>query len=444
MTRTNRIAHVFYVAMALGLVVFAACGAVVALETPSAGRSSLVGATTRRQAIVNYIEALYISNEGTFYSYLRDWPTDPRINSFHTLIHLQEPLWALIVLGAEGSFDMSNASAFAISHLNRADMLDRFGPVNFSRRTPCSVIACRIAVELFAQLRLSNLLRPEWVSEYILRCQGPLGGFRGDTESPIGDESLIPTQAALYTMHFLDRMSLLNREAVLSFVMSCHSGGGFAYTPGAEPDTSALPLALMCLDYLGALDRIDRDKTVALVLSEWDNSKGCALDGTIVSTERLVWSLFLLDALDRIDIEAVTRWVLARQSSAHGEFLPRDGAPLSSERFEWTRAAIHILQMLDRLDALEQEFQVLMKPVHVIPQEYYDLIEKEFGGPDAGTDTVPPFVFPRIDIVKIITDFGPVSFLLFMILLPALYWYNSERNYKRARSEMRKRRRPGR
>jgi hypothetical protein len=168
-------------------------------------------------------------------------------------------------------------------------------------------------------------------------------------------------------------------------------------------------------------------------------------DGTVVDVERVIWSLGVLNALDRINVEATVTWVLSRQSSAYGEFLPFSSAQLDDERLEWARAAIHILSLLGRLDELDQEFTVYMAPVHTIPQAYYNFISEHFPTTTTTTPTTGSngnFVWPHINLDSLMAALGP-SLLILVIILPAIYWVYSERQQKRARLRERKNRKPG-
>ncbi|MHA1930355.1 MAG: prenyltransferase/squalene oxidase repeat-containing protein [Candidatus Thorarchaeota archaeon] len=429
------------------LVVTSACSVSFLLDSPDnlilPSQKIITQTTTRRDAIIDYIEALYIPNEGAFYGYLNGWPTDPRIGSYHTIANVYKPVSTLNYLDALMSFDMTNCSEFAKGLMNTQENIDYMGPVNFSANSMASVISLSAAVDLFSFLDIYDLIIPNHFSNLVVDAQRPNGGFvRASWDT--SDENLIFTQSALYAMQFLGLLDRIDTSAALSYVLACYSDGEFAYGLIDEPDYSSIPLGLMCLDYLDALDSIDRASVIANVLTHWDNSTGNVPDGTIADAEIVIWSLYLLDALDRIDIEAAVDWVLARQSNINGAILPYHGANQEDERFEWCRAGVHILEMLDRLDALDEEFSVFITPVHTIPQGYYDFIAEYVDTTETTSDFIPYFVFPEIDFLGIILTIGPPVLVVTLLLTPVAYLYRNDRNRRKRNLEMKKKRKPGR
>ncbi len=393
---------------------------------------------TRKQAIIQYLKALYIPDEGAFYAYLKDWPTDSRIHSYHTIITVYNPIMILSYLNATSSFDISNCTAYALSLLNNGDKAIRYGPLNFSRDTPCTVIACRTGVDFFSMLGISDDLSSDQISGFVKYCQGPNGGFYDDLWDT-SNEDLISTQCSLYTLDYLGRLDMIDMESAESFVLSCYSSGSFSYVPNGTIDSSSVPLGLMCLDYLNALSSINAEDVISNVLSEWDNATGCVTGGSIVDTERVIWSLYILDALDRIDTNAVVHWVLSCQSDEHGEFLPYPGASTDDERVEWCRAAVNILKMLGSLDVLNENFTVVSMPEHVIPQGYYDFISQNVL--TTTTSNYGPYIqWPRIDILKIISDWGPIIIVMSILFIPAVIIIQSHRSKKRERAKLKKHR----
>ncbi|MDF1540374.1 MAG: prenyltransferase/squalene oxidase repeat-containing protein [Candidatus Thorarchaeota archaeon] len=405
--------------------------------------SALAQGITRRDATINYMEALYSSNEGAFYSSLKDWPTDPRVHSHHSVADVSQPLTVLISLNAQSAFDISNCTSFALGLINEPLKVDVFGPVNFSADTPCSAAGARGATELFSQLGILNQLDDDALVSFLRYCQATDGGF-GDNiwESPL-ISNLISTHSALYALNILDSVDSIDTSAAVSYLLSCYSGGGFSYVQDGGAEQSAIPLGLLSLEILDALDSIDSEEVISYVLSEWDNSSGYVTDGTIVDTERAIWSLEILDALDRINLDAVVSWVLSRQSSAYGEFLPFPGGGLEDERLEWTRAAVHILSLINRLDALNEEFTVYMDPVYTVPQDYLDYIAEHV---ETSTTTTPGSGYiplPNINWSQFFA--GLVPFLIGAVIIsPALWWLYSDRHAKRERAEIKKARKPGR
>ncbi len=392
---------------------------------------------TRKQALLDYLDALYIPEEGAFYGYLKDWPTDIRIESCHSIFDVYYPFQIFSYLDHEDVFDWSNSTSFLLGLTNDEIVHDIYGPINASVVTPCSVITSRVAVELFSELYIDDELDITAIKGFVRDCQGSSGGFTlgiwDETE-----EDLISTQCGLYTMRYLESINQIDVESSLNFILSCYSDGGFSYTPDSDVDISATPLGLLSLIYLDKLEQIDIDDTVSFVFSNFNNESGFFPDGTLVDTERIVWSLYLLDALDALNKAAVIEWVLSCQSVSHGAFLPYPGADSIDERLEWTRAALHILYFLDEMDVLDDEFTVLEYPQHTIPEGYYDFIEENIG-----TSTIPNVPWnplPRIDILSVISNFAPTLTIIGIILLPIGYIYYSDRKKREQRILEKKRR----
>ena len=393
---------------------------------------------TRKSAMLDYIEALYSYNEGAFYGYLKDWPTDSRIHSYHTLTDLYRPLTTLSYLSSLNYIDLSNCSVFAKSLLNMNEMADYYGPVNYSRDTPCSVISCEVAYDVYNILNLSGYLPLDDLVDFVVLSQGESGGFQNDIWGELPEEELVNTQVALSLLNSCDAIDLIDSEAALSFIISCYSEGGFSYVPDGYVELGAMPLALMCLDYLGELKNVDKNGITEFILSQWDNETGSVPDGTIVDTERAVWSLYLLNELDQVDINATIEWVLSCQSMEHGGFLHYPDGESIDERLEWTRAAVHILYLLDQLDVLDVQFSVYARPTHIIPQGYYDFIREYVD--TTSNPSAPHFPLPNVDFVAIFLNIAPGLAILSVILLPAAYFVYQDRRKKAIRQELKKKR----
>jgi len=398
--------------------------------------------TTRRQAVIDYLLALYKPEEGTFYAYLRDWPRDPRFRVYPDIFDVYDAFRVMRHLDYVEQFDWSNCTKFLRSLANDESAYDTFGPLNSSRLAQCDVITCDVATDMFPGLGISDALDVDAIVEYIYRAQTPSGGFvvavwEDREERP----NLIGTQSALVALKRLNRLDAIDMQGAIEYVLSCYDGVGFAYAPGFSAEVGATPLGLMCLDYLDAMDRIDRERLISFVLSHFDNASGCATDGgTIVKTERIVWSLYLLDALDRIDQEAVVSWVLACQSTRHGGFRSDPDADDIDERLEYDRAALHILSMLGRLDVLDEWFVVIEYPEHTTPPGYYDAVEEWLERHSSSTAGGWPSL-PQVDVIGFLVREGPYIVFSSLVISPAIYICTSDRRRRAELARMKKRRR---
>ncbi len=403
--------------------------------------------TTRRQAIIDYVMALYKPEEGTFYGYLRDWPTDPRIHSYPDIPGVYYPYRVLEYLNYTSEFNWENTTSFLLSLINDESKYDIVGPINSTEESSCDVVTCAWAVELFSKLGIINELDLNAIVDFVKWSQMPSGGFKDCPWyelMPSESLDLIDAQSALFTVYWLNRTDEINSARALDFVLSCYKGNGFSFTPtSSEIDVYDTPLGLLCLSYLDGLSHINREAVISFVLSNFDNVSGHAIYEHIVNTERLIWSLDLLGALDRINQDAVVDWVIACQSTWQGAFISDpDADPLLDERLEYARAALHILQMLGRLDVLDEEITLIMYPEHVIPQAYYDFINEHF--PTSTTTANGPawVTFPHIDIVAVLAENAIALIIAAVLLMPlglVLYADRMKRIERARRKKERKR-----
>ncbi len=402
--------------------------------------------TTRRQAIMEYVMALYQPAYGTFYLYLHDWPYDPRFSLYPTMEHVYVPFVILRYLDYIDDFDWTNSTRFLQSLTNDPSKDDEYGPINMSEAVCSDTFVCNMATDMYPELDIGDALDIDAVVEFLSNLQVPSGGFLVDKWAyEIADADLVPTWDALETLDRLGRPSAIDRNRALDFVLSCYHGNGFSYYPFSSVDVYATPPGLMCLGHLNATDRIDRENVISFVLFHFDNQSGCAASGTLVETERLIWSLYLLDALDRIDCDAVVQWVLWCQSPAHGGFLSSPDADIYDERLVYCRSALHILSMLGRMDVLDRKFLMYGYPEHTTPSSYYREVDEwnrqhSSTSPGAGWGG-----FPNVDIVGTVAGSLPMLLCMVCVGAPFLCICNSDREERARRAllkERRKRRRP--
>ncbi len=317
--------------------------------------------------------------------------------------------------------------------------------MNYSKESPGGATVCSWAVELFSKLGIINELDLDAIVELIWQSQMSNGGFIDhpcQEPPPLEYLDLIVAESALFTVHWLNRINEIDTVLALDFILSCYKGGGFSYTPISEIDVGATPLGLLSLSYLGGLNNINREEVIAFVLSNYDNAGGHAKYEAIVETERLIWSLDLLDALDRIDQDAVVDWVLRCQSTWQGAFIASpDSDPILDERLEFVRAALHILQILGRLDVLDEEISLIMRPKHTIPQAYYDFIDEHF--PGTTTSRQMWTIYPNINIIAFLTENAIPLTIAAVLLSPIGLACYADRVKRIERARQKKRRRKG-
>jgi prenyltransferase beta subunit len=345
---------------------------------------------SRQQAVIDYIQALYSSEEGTFYGWLEDTPTDPRIGSCPSLYNVYDPYTILKQMGSTGVIDWSNCTKFLTSLVNTDPSSIYYDLVNFSQQTSPSTISCDVAIQLFSDFGLGGLIHDDEIAAYIASCQTSNGGFRSCASNDDPAE-MITTWCALRALDSIGRLSAIDTSAALSYVLSCyHTDGGFSNVPDVDAIPDIVPLGLFCLNILSRPDLIRTQNTTDYLLQYFD-SAGTTSGGTLVNTERFVWSLYTLGTLDQINVTNMLSWVLSCQTHQNGAFLPIPTMDYQTERLEWVRAAVHILYLCDRIDLLNENFTVTDYPEYHIPQWYIDYINKHFGA-TTDTEALAPYV----------------------------------------------------
>lgn len=400
--------------------------------------------TTRIDAIIDYLSVLYSAEDRVFRGWLSATPFDPRIGLYPSIYEVYDPFRIVKQLGREHDFNWTDPIEFLRGLVNTDPASPYYGLVNRSIRYSPSVITLAVAAELFPQLGLEDWLYPQEIANYIAQAQTPQGGFRLHATDTEYIPDMIVTWSALEALHALDLLSEIDTVAALEWVMSCYQeDGGFSNWPEVEPLPDVVPLGLFSLEYLGRTDLIRVEDTTEYLLQYWDNSTGCARGGTIVNTERLVWSLLTLGTFDRIDETALLEWVLACQTSHNGAFLSHPAAESSNERMEWCRAAVHILYLCDRLDLLEEEITVQVAPEYTVDPWYIDYVNEHFGTTTTPGNWFYP-VLPNIDLLGMLVTAMPYVVIGAIVASPGLYILWAREKKRAERRAMREKRKRGR
>ncbi|MBN2229830.1 MAG: hypothetical protein JW779_09580 [Candidatus Thorarchaeota archaeon] len=391
---------------------------------------------TRHQAILDYIEALY-SQEGRFYGWLEDTPTDPRIGSYPNIYRVHDPYTILKQLGSTDIIDWSNCTEFLKSLLNTNPSSIYYNLVNFSHRSSPTPISCDVAIQLFPEFGLDEWIYEDAIADLIASCQTSNGGFRlySSNEDPA---EMIMTWSALQALDSIGYLSAIDTTAALNYVVSCyHDDGGFSNVPDVESMPDIVPLGLFCLNILGRPDLIRVQNTTDYLLQYFDEA-GTTSGGTLVNTERFVWSLYTLGTLNQINITQMLSWVISCQTTHNGAFLPVPDYDIQGERLEWVRAAVHILYLCDRIDLLNETITVTEYPEYHIPQWYIDYINEHFGSTISGGGFIP--FWPDIDIIAILITWLPYIGIFSLASLPGVYIAWTRKKKKLERREQRNRR----
>ena len=384
--------------------------------------ASQVHVITRRQAIIDYVMALYCEEDGAFYPYLGAIPRDPRIGLYPEIFDVSDPYFILKRLNATGVLDWNKCREFLKSLVNVDSQSPYYGLVNYSQRSSgLGVFTSETAISIFPELDLNDWLYTDQIAQYIADRQVVGGGFTSYYDDDFISPDTITTWCALRALSALGRLDLVDTDAALDFVMSCYSdNGGFSDVPVFEAIPDVVPFGLLSLQILGRTDLIRTENTTAYLLQYWDNSTGHVPNGTLVDIERLVWSLYTLGTLDRIDINKTLSWVLRSQTIQNGAFLPIPYYNIQSEKLQCAGAATHILELTDQMDLLGENITVLEYPEYIVPQWYINYINEHFGTTTA------------IDVVGILVDIASVLAIGFLVSLPGFCIVWSKRTRRAA------------
>ena len=386
--------------------------------------------TTRREAIVDYVIALQDS-DGYFYGYLQCPPPFEPDGTSATFASVLDAYEALDHIDCLNKLNWSSTIEFL------ASLIDH-GMLNLSKDSGPSVFTCRTALTLYSSLGLQEQIDVDSNAEYVAALQQSNGGF---VSRPGRDSvSLVHSFFALDTLRIADRLAWVNLASARDFVRACHNeDGGFSNILGAESDFNYAPAGIMLMDILGIRGEMNVSLTSEYLLQYWDNESGCDVNGDLLFTQRIAWSLWLLDRTELIDSEKMFQWILSLQKHAHGEFVGYPECGLDGERLVMVNYATHLLDMYDGLHHLDSNFSVDEKPVWSIPQWWIDYIEEEWGTVTE-QDGFPPFWF-RLPDMSFIFQLAPYALVASLVMIPALWIVQRNRARRIERRELKKSRR---
>jgi prenyltransferase beta subunit len=385
--------------------------------------------TTRREAIVDYVRALQ-APEGYFHAYLEDPPPFEPDGTDATFSEILDAYGVLKYIDCVDELDWSNTVQFLLSLVDD-------GFLNMSKRDAPSAYTCWTALTLLPNLEIDADIDINDNAEFVADLQQPDGGFLAKPSNLF--PTLVRTYYALDMLRIADRLGFINLAAARSFVVSCYkSDGGFSNSPQEESDFNYAPAGIMLLEILGLQDVLNVNLTTDYLLQFWDNESGCDTDADLLYTQRIAWSLWLLDREDSIDTTKLLQWVLGLQKHFHGEFVGYPEAGLGSDRLVFANYATHILAMYNGTNLLESDFLVEEEPVWTIPQWWIDYINSEWStSPNDGNGGLFRFVFPDLSFMIALI---PYMLIAVAVITPALWITARSRNRQIERRERKRKR----
>lgn len=386
--------------------------------------------TTRRQAIVDYISALK-SEDGFFHAYLRDPPPFDPAHLAPSALTVEDALNVMLITNTLGQFDLENTRQF-ISNLHNSDS----NLPNSSKYSGPDVFTIYNALRIYPLLQLDSLISEPTMREYIQNCQTTNGGFVGVWG--FTDPSLIETYFALESLHMINELNSVNLESAGRFVLDClKNDGGFSNTPSSEGSIHYVVLGLKCLKMLDMTETINTTLHTQYLLDHWNSELHCSVDEHVLFTERIIWALSVLGSLDSINKNKTCDWILKLQKHDQGQFLERPDESLDNERLSWCESAVHVLEICNCLDSLDNNFSVINEPEWKEPDWWDDWVDENYGTSTENTNV--PYVWNPPNLSFIIPMLPPL-FIFILVQLPVLWFvYRKYKIRKLRRLEKRKR-----
>ena len=309
--------------------------------------------TTRRQAVIDFLAALQLK-DGGFVPTLT-WRGDD------TDVEVGAPvLECLEVLGGLEAVDLEAAMNFA------AQCQAENGGFSYNPEDPSPHM--RSIDSALRMLRVGDAFHridKEAAIEWLLSLQRPDGGF-DPYHNALPSSCLIDdTVDAIVSLQILGALDRLDREKTVQALLRHYveDAGAFAWImDGGTPDECSTMSGVEALYLLGALDRIDTDKVASYITSNYDPNTG-SYDSHLTWTWYVVKTLYYLDRLSLLNATATIEFVLSLQSHKHGGFLTLPNYEGDEEDGIMCWFAVFILEVLGGLDRLEEEFVVEEEPV---------------------------------------------------------------------------------
>ncbi|GAA5920006.1 hypothetical protein JCM1841_000371 [Sporobolomyces salmonicolor] len=186
--------------------------------------------------------------------------------------------------------------------------------------------------------------------QWVMSCwNDDVGGF---APHPGHDPHIHPTLSAIQILAMQDSLSILNKDKIVSFVLSLQdpSRGSFAGDAWKEQDSRFSYCAVSILSLLGRLEALEptRDKTIEFIRNCRNFDGGFGMVEGAESHAAYVWTcvgaLAILDRLDLVDSDTLCWWLCERQLANGG----LNGRPEKLEDVCYSWWAVATLAILGR------------------------------------------------------------------------------------------------
>jgi len=245
--------------------------------------------------------------------------------------------------------------------------------------------------QVYMTLALGREITPETrklISEYIVKCQQPDGGF---TPEPVHAKTsnVIYTYYALNTLNLLGNTKAINSKAATGFLVDrIQQDGGMVATArkGKRATLATTFYGVEALRLLGAVDSLDKSKTIVFIQRYREKGRGFTrVEGAVSipqSTYMGVWTLKSLGALTNV----ITNEVVAYLKDTRYSGLIKDRQYKLSPNIEAMAATLEALAVLSAMQEVNSD-----KAYEFISTLYVP--DNGGFGPRPGLGTTPPSTY---------------------------------------------------
>lgn len=204
-----------------------------------------------------------------------------------------------------------------------------------------------------ALLNRLDVMKKEEVISFVISCQHPNGGFSGNVGH---DPHLLYTLSAVQILAMYESLNSVNTEAIVSYVKSLQQeDGSFFGDNWGEVDTRFSYCALSCLSLLGRLNEVNVPKAIEFIIKcqNFDGGFG-SLPGAESHAGQIfccVGALAIVDSLHLIDQDLLAWWLCERQVKNGG----LNGRPEKLEDVCYSWWCLSCLCILERIDWLSKD-----------------------------------------------------------------------------------------
>lgn len=309
--------------------------------------------TNRRQAVIDFITALQM-DDGLFVD---------RLDTYYSERDLPTSSYAVVLLSRLDGLSHITLSSLVDKCIECQNLDGGFGITTLDTSglaATLSIIRLLRACNHIGDIRQAEAIN--WI--YSLQCGD--GGFTNAPPAGSQSELLWDTTAALEALGKLGVVSFPNHTAIVNHVLDRqNTDGGFSLSPGGESSNIGTFYAIKALFLLNELDRVDIENVTSYILASYDSILELFVPLTLAGIGNPYRTLSCLDSLDRVNVTKAADFILSLQSPLHGAFVssPDEIEDRREEKIRASHDLIEILIHLGEEGRLDESFEVLEAPV---------------------------------------------------------------------------------